>query len=56
LVYYEAGHYDSMTQNAFARWQRQIGYVGEDANGIPNHASLSRLGSQTGLFQLATEN
>ena len=56
LVYYEAGHYDNMTQNAFARWQRQIGYVGEDANGIPNHASLSRLGSQTGLFQTAAEN
>lgn len=53
---YEVGHFDMMTQNAFARWQRQIGYVGADADGIPNRPSLERLARETGIFTLAAEN
>ena len=53
---YEVGHFDMMTQNAFARWQRQIGYAGADADGIPNRPSLERLARETGIFTLAAEN
>ena len=46
------GHWDFTTMNAFARYQRNIGYVGEDADGIPNIHSLQRLARDTGLFQV----
>lgn len=46
------GYWDFTTMNAFARYQRNIGYVGEDADGIPNIHSLQRLARDTGLFQV----
>lgn len=46
------GQWDFTTMNAFARYQRNIGYVGEDADGIPNIHSLQRLARDTGLFQV----
>jgi hypothetical protein len=48
--------FDYRTQQAFARWQRQIGCVGIDATGLPDRSSLERLGRDTGLFKVAGEN
>lgn len=53
----EPAVFDSTTQRAFARWQRIIGFVGTDANGVPNKQSLDRLGQVTGVFvQLKEES
>ena len=46
------GYWDFTTMNAFARYQRNIGFVGKDADGIPNIHSLQRLARDTGLFQV----
>jgi hypothetical protein len=46
------GAFDGQTQSAFALWQRQIGYVGNQAIGIPDYESLRRLGEETGCFRL----
>ena len=44
------GVWDSSTETSYQRWQRSIGYIGKDASGTPDRASLERLGSETGLF------
>jgi hypothetical protein len=44
--------FDVEMQKSFARWQKMIGFVGEDASGVPNLPSLGRLGRETGLFDL----
>ncbi|MFD4524897.1 N-acetylmuramoyl-L-alanine amidase [Streptomyces sp. NPDC058470] len=44
------GSFGSKTVAAYAKWQRHLGYTGDDANGIPGKITLSKLGSQTGLF------
>jgi hypothetical protein len=44
--------FDGSTQHAYARWQRQIGYANDRANGIPDAASLQLLGETTKKFQL----
>jgi hypothetical protein len=46
------GQWDFTTMNAFARYQRNIGHVGDDADGIPNIHTLQRLARDTGLFQV----
>ena len=46
------GVWDAATVNAMSRYQRLIGYAGTDASGIPNRATLLRLSSDTGLFQV----
>jgi hypothetical protein len=46
------GHWDATTAKAFSRYQRNIGHVGDDADGIPNIHSLQRLARDTGLFQV----
>lgn len=46
------GQWDFNTMNAFARYQRNIGHVGDDADGIPNIHTLQRLARDTGLFQV----
>jgi hypothetical protein len=45
--------FDWVTQRAFARWQRMIGHVGRDADGIPVPATLRALGERTGVFRVA---
>lgn len=46
------GYFDAQTQSAYAAWQRQMGYVGSDANGMPDVNSLARLSLLTGsLFE-----
>lgn len=37
------GHYGTSTVAAYTRWQRQLGYRGLAANGIPGEASLKQL-------------
>jgi hypothetical protein len=44
------GALDKRTIASYARWQRSIGFVGSDANGIPDIDSLRRLGKETGYF------
>ena len=44
--------FDGSTQQAYARWQRQIGYANDRATGIPDAASLQLLGETTKKFQL----
>lgn len=46
------GTWDAATANAFARYQRRIGYVGTDASGNVDRPSLQRLATETGLFQV----
>jgi hypothetical protein len=47
---YKPGTYDGRTQRAYAHYQRVIGFVGDDANGIPDIDSLQRLGRETASF------
>lgn len=44
--------FDGSTQSAYAHWQRIIGYVGSDATGNPDRASLQLLGDRTRKFKL----
>ena len=46
------GAFDGLTQAAYAHWQRQLGYVGNQASGIPDIDSLRALGDRSGIFQL----
>lgn len=43
---YADGHYGSATIAGYAAWQRRCGYTGPAADGIPGHASLSRLAAK----------
>lgn len=47
------GHYDGRTRNAYAKFQRNLGYPLSSADGVPDFTSLQRLAQETGLF-LAT--
>ncbi|MEO6412979.1 MAG: peptidoglycan-binding protein [Pedococcus sp.] len=42
---YVDGHFGTTTVTAYAAWQRQLGYSGLAANGLPGSASLTALGS-----------
>lgn len=48
----QGGKWDSITAAACARYQRMIGYVGKDADGLPDVNTLKRLARDTGLFTL----
>jgi hypothetical protein len=39
------GHYGTSTLDAYAAWQRSLGFTGLDANGVPGRTSLTQLGS-----------
>lgn len=45
------GHFDAKTKLAYAKFQRDIGYVGDSASGVVDYNSLKLLGDLTGLFQ-----
>ena len=49
------GVWDAATANAYARYQRRIGYVGTDASGNVDRSSLQRLAAETGLFQVSVD-
>jgi hypothetical protein len=40
------GHFGSKTVEAFAVWQRRLGFSGADADGIPGRTSLTKLGAK----------
>ncbi|MFH8336976.1 GH25 family lysozyme [Streptomyces sp. AM6-12] len=46
---YVDGSFGSLTVNAYARWQRALGYSGSAADGIPGKTSLSKLGDKHGF-------
>ncbi|WP_405924845.1 N-acetylmuramoyl-L-alanine amidase [Streptomyces sp. NBC_00035] len=46
------GSFGSKTVAAYAKWQRHLGYTGDDANGIPGAKSLTELGKKSGLFTI----
>lgn len=45
------GHFDTKTKLAYAKFQRDIGYVGERASGNADYDSLRLLGELTGFFR-----
>ncbi len=47
------GLFDGRMLVAYAHYQRIIGFVGNDANGIPDIDSLQRLGRETRTFTAA---
>jgi hypothetical protein len=47
------GKWDTITASACSRYQRMIGFVGADANGLPDINTLKRLARETGLFTIA---
>jgi len=49
----EPGKWDTVTAAACARYQRMVGYVGVDADGLPDVNTLKRLARDTGLLELA---
>ncbi|MFJ6667403.1 GH25 family lysozyme [Streptomyces sp. NPDC091383] len=46
---YVDGSFGSLTVNAYARWQKHLGYSGPAADGIPGKTSLSKLGDKHGF-------
>ncbi|MFF5404634.1 GH25 family lysozyme [Streptomyces misionensis] len=46
---YVDGSFGSLTINAYARWQRALGYSGSAADGIPGKTSLTKLGAKHGF-------
>lgn len=43
------GVFGRLTQDAYAKWQRHLGFSGAQADGIPGEASLKRLGDRFGF-------
>jgi len=50
---YADGHLGTATRSAYALWQQRLGYTGDDADGIPGQASLTRLGQRHGFDVIA---
>jgi hypothetical protein len=46
---YSDGHFGLATRDAYAAWQRQLGYSGTAADGVPGKTSLSKLGRKYGF-------
>jgi N-acetylmuramoyl-L-alanine amidase-like protein len=47
------GSYGSSTRDAYARWQRELGYSGSAADGVPGMTSLKKLGKKHGFEVVA---
>jgi hypothetical protein len=43
------GHFGTATKTAYAAWQRRCGWSGQDADGLPGKASLTKLGARRGF-------
>lgn len=50
---YVDGSFGSLTVNAYARWQKHLGYSGTAADGIPGMTSLKKLGDRHGFAVVA---
>ncbi|MGV9278043.1 peptidoglycan-binding domain-containing protein [Streptomyces griseosporeus] len=46
---YVDGSFGTKTIAAYKAWQKRLGYTGDDADGIPGHTSLTRLGAKHGF-------
>jgi hypothetical protein len=46
------GKWDTITEAACSRYQRNIGFVGSDVTGLPDLNTLKRLSRETGMFHL----
>lgn len=46
---YADGHFGTKTREAYAAWQRSLGFRGDDADGLPGLQSLRRLGAHSGF-------
>jgi peptidoglycan hydrolase-like protein with peptidoglycan-binding domain len=49
------GHYGTSTITAYSAWQKALGYTGLDASGVPGPTSLTKLGSDTGIFSVTRQ-
>jgi hypothetical protein len=47
------GSFGSATRDAYAKWQRHLGYSGSAADGIPGMTSLKKLGARHGFDVIA---
>ncbi|MCZ4511582.1 N-acetylmuramoyl-L-alanine amidase [Streptomyces sp. ActVer] len=47
------GSYGSSTRDAYAQWQRRLGYSGSAADGVPGMTSLKKLGAKHGFDVVA---
>lgn len=47
------GSYGSSTKDAYAKWQRRLGYSGTAADGVPGMTSLKKLGARHGFDVVA---
>ncbi|KOG21815.1 N-acetylmuramoyl-L-alanine amidase [Streptomyces viridochromogenes] len=47
------GSFGSLTRDAYAKWQRRLGYSGSAADGIPGMTSLKKLGAKHGFDVVA---
>lgn len=56
LTGHSPGVFDSQTQRAFTRFQRVIGFVGSDADGVPSEVSIRRLGEISGIFEILPDS
>lgn len=52
LDYGAGGTYGPKTKAAYKKYQKSLGYVGPDADGVPGPDSLTKLGKASGLFQV----
>jgi murein DD-endopeptidase MepM/ murein hydrolase activator NlpD len=43
------GVFGQRTQDAYAKWQRHLGFTGAEADGLPGEESLKKLGAQFGF-------
>jgi hypothetical protein len=50
---YNDGHFGTVTVQAYAAWQRKLGYSGTAADGIPGRTSLTKLGAKYGFTVVA---
>jgi hypothetical protein len=48
-AYASDGSFGTLTIKAYARWQRSLGYTGDDADGMPGRKSLEALGRKYGF-------
>lgn len=46
---YVDGSFGTKTKEAYSKWQRHLGYTGNDANGVPGIKSLTALGKKYGF-------
>jgi hypothetical protein len=47
------GSFGTTTKDAYAKWQRRLGYSGTAADGIPGMTSLKKLGAKHGFDVVA---